>query len=84
MDLYSLPKDMLVKMISTIREDTAKEYEPYKKVCQKLGVSWCSYPKCEVFSYEGNLVFCEFVGIIDFIILSPILFVLHVAIKKND
>ena len=26
-NLYSLPKDMLVKIISTIREDTIKEYE---------------------------------------------------------
>jgi hypothetical protein len=26
MDLYSLPKDMLIKLVSTIREDTIKEY----------------------------------------------------------
>jgi len=27
MDLYSLPKDMLVKLVSTIREETIKEFD---------------------------------------------------------
>lgn len=36
MDLYSLPKDMLVKMISTIQEETEKKYKSHMELLQKI------------------------------------------------
>lgn len=65
MDLYSLPKDILVKLISTIREDTIQEYS--KKIEEldiklrlirevsynsiyPIELSYCSFPDCKSIS----------------------------------
>ena len=52
-DLYSLPKDMLVKLVSTIREDTVKEYEEKLKdleeelkIYEKVELAYCDILEC--------------------------------------
>ena len=62
MDLYSFPKDILVKMLSTIREDTKKDYEIYKNKWEKIennsNVLKCS--NCSSFTIEYILnIECE-------------------------
>lgn len=52
MDLYSLLKDMLVKMISTIQEETEKKYKDYESYKRKWKtikseVICCSFPDCD-------------------------------------
>jgi len=75
MDLYSLPKDILIKLIYTIREDTIKEYEEKLQKLdileESLNINWCNYPNCKSFVldhryftndyYCGNCeeMFCE-------------------------
>lgn len=60
MNLHDLPKDMLVKLVSTIEEETKKKYEDEirklrireslcNKFLQETGfhIEKCSFPKCE-------------------------------------
>lgn len=49
MDLYSLPKDMLVKLICTIREDTEKKNKDDLELLEKIKpyVQRCKQPNCE-------------------------------------
>ena len=46
MDLYKLPKDMLVKMVSEIRKDVEKEYEIYKTKVIKAEEAGVYFQKC--------------------------------------
>ena len=57
MDLYSLPKDMLVKLISTIREDTIKEIT--SKYREKI--DFVSYV-LESENETNSLTECDFPG----------------------
>lgn len=63
MDLYSLPKDMLVKMISTIQEETEKKYkfhvDFYEKV--KSCVDRCSVPGCDAMGMEQVAINCDYI-----------------------
>ena len=59
-DLYSLPKDMLVKLICTIREDAIKEYEEKieklenkLKFYKKVGFLYCHEVDCDKKSWKG-------------------------------
>lgn len=56
MDLYSLPKDMLVKMISTIRKDMEKEYQPYKDVFEEIKpyLKRCMHHGCKAITIFKN------------------------------
>jgi hypothetical protein len=57
MDLYDLPKDMLVKLVATIREDSHKDLKAEKKKLKRklkevielgnIGIYKCSGNKCE-------------------------------------
>ena len=62
-DLYSLPKDMLVKLVSMIREDTIKEYEEKIELYQEKNCVMknlkiyheCSFPKCRAFQIIAGM-----------------------------
>jgi len=68
MDLYKLPKDMLVKMITEIRKDVEKEYEIYKIKVKKAEEAGIYFQKCntkdcvnlyaKIEYIEGNFFFC--------------------------
>ena len=52
MELYSLPKDILIKLISTIREDTIKEYDEKIKFIKEefnhcISIEKCSFLNCD-------------------------------------
>ena len=65
MDLYSLPKDILVKLVATIREDVVKEYaekleecqencREYRRLLNKITTMCnCSHEGCEAFHTYG-------------------------------
>ena len=62
MDLYSLPKDILVKLVATIREDVVKEYEEYKVKCleyerilKEISVVKCSKENCKAYAINNRI-----------------------------
>ena len=74
MDLYSLPKDMLVKLVSTIKEDVSKDYEEKIKTLEEklalydsielLSCIFCekTYPENDIVYHvdEANIYICKF------------------------
>jgi len=60
-DLYSLPKDMLIKLVSTIREDTIKEvtdkYEEKFNFIMKSGnfIDECDFSDCDSLRILNNI-----------------------------
>jgi len=66
-DLYKLPKDILVKLISTIRDDMRQEYNEqirniFTKVCSggRNRMATCSFKdcnKCMIQDYTGEILY---------------------------
>ena len=65
-DLYKLPKDILVKLLATIREDAKKECEKeMRKIFDKLknssnwGLSECHFKDCKKYAiyYYGDVLY---------------------------
>ena len=55
--LYDMPKDMLIKLIATIKEDTMEEVETKMKECDII-MRYCSADNCKF--YEVNQHFQNF------------------------
>lgn len=68
-DLYKLPKDMLIKLVCTIREDLQKELDikdeildSFSKQIKGLHYKKCNEKTCNVFSIQEDHVFQQVDG----------------------
>lgn len=73
-NLYDLPKDILIKLLITVREDIEKEYieeiiylnkkiDTFREVAPGVEVNNCDFPNCKALycrNFETSYVKCSY------------------------